>query len=389
MKAKTGAPVTIWTVRTMRLIVSISLLGAALEVPIASSAQNRAISGPSFSCGPANSVIETTICNDAALTARDRTMATLFTASQKDAFNQGRSQQQILQRQWLKMRNEQCTNGDMHSCLVETYDDRLNELAVAALFQAPDDALAELTRQKPKSAALYEAIYRYATIDDTVDRATVVAKLIGPAFEEFHDKPWARPLSNVEDTHDAASSDENFSAFLDVASVSNYKLTMPCSALVRRPGLSDALNAVYGGAIDGQLIRSDCEAMTSSLPAVARLTKAAAAAQPFCRATIRFSLGRNFDKTLVAVRLHRTDLWNSKKLDVNQGGQDEDNDDPTKDVDVPRFVARHPVLIREATDELARYYSNRFGAPSALAEAQALGAVSAIVFGAYNLCETG
>ncbi|RKP48107.1 hypothetical protein D7S89_12155 [Trinickia fusca] len=314
-------------------------------------------------------------------------MATLFTASQTDAFNQGMSQQPILQRQWLKTRNERCAKGDMHSCLVETYDERLNELAVAALFQAPDVALTELDRQNPKSAVLYEAIYRYATIADAVGRASVVAKLIGPAFESFHEKPWAQPLSDVADAHDAAASDKNFSAFLDVASVSDYALTMPCSALARRPGLIDALDAVYGGAIDGQLIRSDCEAMTSSLEALDRLTKAAVAAQPFCPSTIRFSLGRNFGKTLVAVRLHRTDLWKAKKLDVSPGGQDESNDDPAKDEDEPRFVARHPVLIRNATDGLARYYSNRFGVPPSLAEAQALEAVSTIIFGAYDLCE--
>jgi uncharacterized protein len=389
LKAKTGVRVTRWTARAMRLIVVIALPCAAFEVPIASSAQNAAIAGPSFSCGSAKSAIETTICNDAALAARDRTMATLFTASEKDAFNQGTSQQQILQRQWLKTRNEQCANGDMHTCLIATYDDRLNQLAVAALFQAPDVALTELTRQNPKSAALYEAIYRYATIDDTVDRAAVVAKLIDPAFEEFHDKPWAGPLSDVKDAHDAAASDENFSAFLDVASVSDYALTMPCSALVRRPGLIDALNSVYGGAIDGRLIRSDCEAMTSSPEALDRVTKAAVGAQPFCPGTIRFSLGRNFGKTLVAVRLHRTDLWTARKLDVSPGGQDENNDDLAKDMDVPHFVARHPVLIRNATDELARYYSNRFGVPSALAEAQARSAVSAIIFGAYDLCESG
>ncbi|SIO71936.1 hypothetical protein SAMN05444172_8310 [Burkholderia sp. GAS332] len=74
---------------------------------------------------------------------------------------------------------------------------------------------------------------------------------------------------------------------------------------------------------------------------------------------------------------------------MSPGGQDENNDDPAKDVDEPRFVARHPVLIRNSTDELARYYSNRFGTPSALAEAQALSAVSAIIVGAYNLCESG
>lgn len=381
--------VTMWTARAMGLIILVSLLGATVEVAIASSAQTPPVSGPSFSCGSASKAVEKAICSDDALAARDRTMATLFTASQADAFNQGKSQQQILQRQWLKTRDEQCSNGDMHSCLVDMYDERLNALAVAALFRAPDAALAELDRQDPKSAALYEAIFRYVTIDDTVHRADAVAKLIDPAFEEFHGKPWAHPLSDAQDAHDAASSDKNFSAFLDVASVSGYALTMPCSAFVRRPGLMDALNAVYGGAIDGQLIRSDCEAMTSNLPAVDRLTKAAVAVQPFCQGTIRFSLGRNFDKTLVAVRLHRTDLWKARTLDWKSGGQDENNDDSAKAGDVPHFVAGHPVLIRNAADELAAYYSNRFDAPSALAEAQAHSAINAIIFGAYDLCELG
>ncbi len=129
--------------------------------------------------------------------------------------------------------------------------------------------------------------------------------------------------------------------------------------------------------------------MTSSLSVLARLPKAAVAAQAFCPGSIRFSLGRHFDKTLVAVRLHRTDLWKVRKLDVGPGDQDKNNDDPAKDPDVSHFVARHPVLIRSAIGELAKYYSNRFDVPSALAEAQARSAVSAIIFGAYDLCEWG
>lgn len=120
-----------------------------------------------------------------------------------------------------------------------------------------------------------------------------------------------------------------------------------------------------------------------------RLTKAVVAVQPLCRGTIRFSLGRNFDKTLVAVRLHRADLWKVRRLDLNPGDQGQSNDDPAKNVDVPRFVAGHSVLIRNAIDELAGYYSNRFDAPSALAKAQAHSAVSTIIFGAYDLCESG
>jgi len=381
--------VTSYAGRVTRLIVGLSLLGAALGVPLAHSAQDLAMPAPSFSCEAANNAIERMICSDPALSTRDRTMAVLFAASRTDASGRGLSQQQALQRQWLKTRDKQCSNGDMHACLVNAYDERLNQLAVAALFQAPDTALAELTRQDSRSAPLYEAIYRYATIENDVDRATAVERLIAPPFEASHDKPWARPLSGIEDAHGAASSDKNFSTFLNVASVSDYALTMPCSALLRRPGLIGVLGSVYGGAIDGQLIRTDCEAMTARLQKVDRLTKLAIAAQPFCPGTIRFSLGRDFDKTLLVIRLHRTDLLKAKALDINPDAPDENNDEPEKAVDKPHFIARHQASIRDAGNELATYYSSHFGVPSALAKEQALQAVSAIISGAYNLCERG
>ncbi|WP_133116867.1 lysozyme inhibitor LprI family protein [Paraburkholderia acidicola] len=385
----TETPSTSYAARALRLMVAVSLLGVVFDMPIAHSAQDQAISGPSFLCGSAGTAIERMICSDPELAARDRTMATLFAASHTDALGGGMSQQQSLQRKWLKTRSEECSKGEMRSCLLTEYDARFNELAVAALFQAPDVALTELARESPKSAPLYEAIYRYATIEDKVDRVKSVENLIEPAFNEFHDKPWAEPMSDVADAHEAASSDENFSAFLDVASIGNHPLTMPCSALVRRPGLIEVLDAAYGGAIDNQLLWSDCEAMTPKLETVDRLTKAAVSAQPFCPGTIRFSLARSFEKTLVAVRLHRTDLWRAKNLDVSPTDQDESNDDPKQDVDESHFFARHPASIRQAIDELAKYYTAHFDVPSALAREQAAKAVSAIIFGAYDLCEWG
>jgi uncharacterized protein len=389
LKICIGVPLGSYVARTIRLIPAISLLGVALAVPLAHSAQNAAsAAGPSFSCASAASAIETMICSDTALAARDRTMTTLFNAAQTDAFGQGMSQQRILQRRWLKDRNERCSDGDMRTCILGAYDDRLKELAVAALFQAPKVALEELTREDPKSAPLYKAIYRYAIMTGGADR-TAVEKLIGPAFKELSDKPWARPLADVTDANDTVSSDENFSVFLDVASVGGYALTMPCAALVRRPGLMGALDTVYGGAIDGQLILSDCEAMTSPLENVDRLTKVAVLAQPSCEGTIRFSLGRDFDKMLVAIRLHRTDLWKITELDASPRDQDDTGDDSAKDVDEPHFVEAHQVLRSRATDELAAYYSTHFNVPPALAEKQALSAINAIISGAYNLCEKG
>lgn len=347
------------------------------------------MSGPSFSCEASSNAIERMICNDPALSTRDRTMAVLFAASRSDASDRGLSQQQTVQRQWLKTRDKQCSNDDMHACLVSAYDERLNQLAVAALFRAPDVALAELARQNSRSAPLYEAIYRYATIEDGADRATAVERLIAPSFEALHDKPVASSLSGVKNAHEAASSDKNFSAFLNVASVDDYSLTIPCSALVRRPGLLGVLRSEYGGAIDGRLTQSDCKAMTSRLKTVDRLTEAAVAVQPSCPGTIRFSLAREFDYTLVAVRLHRTDLWKAKALDISPGAQDENNDGAEKEVDEPHFITRHQASIRDASDELATYYSSHFGVPPVLAKEQAMSAVSALISGAFDLCERG
>ncbi|MEB0045629.1 MULTISPECIES: hypothetical protein [unclassified Pseudomonas] len=389
LNTKNGLLVMSYAVRIKQLIIVLPLLAAALGTPIAHAAQNPTMSGPSFSCGASSNAIERMICNDPALSTRDRTMAILFAASRSDASDKGLSQQQTLQRHWLKTRDKQCSNDDMHTCLVSAYDDRLNPLAVAALFREPNAALAELARQNPRSAPLYEAIYRYATLDDKVDRAVVVEKLIAQPFEALHDKPWASPLSSVKNAHDAASSDKNFSAFLNVVSVDKDALTMPCAALVRRPGLMAVLHSQYAGAIDGHLTQSDCMAMTPRLKALDRLKDAAVATQPDCQGTARFSLAREFDYTLIAVRLHRTDLWKAKTLDISPGDQDANNGDPTKEVDLPHFIAQHQASIRDASDELAAYYSSHFGVPSDLAKEQALSAVSAIIFGAYDLCERG
>ncbi|WP_158601989.1 lysozyme inhibitor LprI family protein [Pararobbsia silviterrae] len=374
----------VWIARPLRWILFVLLGAAAVEAP---SAQNPPTSGPSFSCESTNTSVEATICGDAALAERDRTMAILFAGSRKDVFGIGASRQTMRQRAWLKARNAQCARGHTRACLIAMYDDRLRELAVAALFQTPDVALKELARQDPKSASLYEAIYRYSTIDDPVERANIVSKLIDPAFNELAGKPWATPLRDIADSHEAASSDERFATFLDVASASDVVLTMPCAALLRRPGLIDALKPVYGSAMDSHLIRSDCQSMTSSLPVVDRLTEAVVAVQPSCPGTIRFSLGRAFDKTLVTIRLYGADVATTQRLDLDR--KPESTDDPADDEDVAHFVATHRALIREATDELTQYYADRFDETPARIKAEALDGISAIILGAYDLCERG
>jgi len=331
---------------------------------------------PSFSCASPTK-IEAAICADPALAARDRTMAVLYAAARGGALASGSSQEESEQKKWLKLRNEGCSKGDLRQCLADAYDDRLQALAVAALFRAHDAAMAELTRENPKSAPIYEAIYGYATIDNPREQAAAVEKLIAPIFATIHDNPWAiSQLRDIPDARTAASSDHSFAVFLDVASVSEYTLTLPCGALVRRPGLMQALDSRFGGAIDGDLIQSDCFATMPPLPNLDRIMSAAVSVQPNCEGTIRFSLSRDYDKKRVAVLLHRPDLWK-----IDNAGED------THAVDL--FRLRNRDRLDAAVTELATYYSQNFAVSPQTSRTEGIKAVEYLLRGAFDLCEVG
>jgi uncharacterized protein len=311
------------------------------------------------------------------LAARDRTMAALYAAARGGAIDRGASQEDRDQKKWLKSRNERCSTGDLRRCLTDAYDDRLQALAVAALFRAHDPALAELNRQIPKSAPLFEAMYAYATIDEPRERIAAVQKLIAPIFADIHDEPWASSqFASIPDAEAATSSDHAFARFLDVASVSDYTLTLPCGALIRRPGLTDALDSVYGGAMDGQLIQSDCLSTMPPLPKLERVISAAVSAQPDCEGTIRFSLERHYEKKWVEVLLHRPDLWS-----VDHAVEDTHA--------AERFRSRNRNRLDEAAAELATYYSAYFSVSQQTARNEGVKAVDYLLRGAFDLCETG
>lgn len=329
---------------------------------------------PSFSCASPDA-IEAAICADPALSSRDRAMSVLYTASLKGESAAAPSPQRAAQRAWLKTRKE-CLNDDLRKCLAQQYDARLNSLAVAALFQSKDAALAELARQDPKVRPIYEAIYLYATRDTQAARIAAVEPLIAPIFNALSGMPTAL-FEDIPDARAAASSDDAFALFLDVASVSDYALTLPCDALVRRPGLIHALGAQYGGAIDGQLIQADCASTLPALPRLEDLVRAAGSVQETCEGTIRFSLGRNAGKTLVAVRLHRPDIWKAGDRGGSTSGP------------AAQFRSRHRAQIASAIAELAQYYAANFKVAPQVARADATSAIHAVVDGTFKLCELG
>ena len=346
------------------------------------------LSEPSFSCKSATP-LEAVICSEPGLSDRDRKMAALFDAVRVSALGSGPSREQELQRKWLELRNVQCSKGNTKDCLAGMYDDRLEDLAIAALFKMPDLALSELRRLEPKAAPIYEAIYRYATVANKAERVRIVGHLINPAFNAIHDKPGANELSEVPDAYAAASTDQDFSMFLDVASVSDFalRMTLPCSAVIRRPGLIKSLGSVYGGMIDSQLIRSDCEATMPATPAFDRLVSMAEKAQPVCQGTIRFSLSKDYEADIVAIRIHRLELLRKNVTSETATDSDDENDVANTLIDEPHFRSKYQQQIKAATDELAKYYTNYFRVPVYQAKVDAGGAVSAAISGAYDLCE--
>jgi uncharacterized protein len=351
---------------------------------------------PSFPC-KSPTPIEAVICSDEKLASRDRTMAFLFAASRTDALGSGVSGEYIRQRLWLHDRNEKCAKGPELKCLVDAYDNRLFDLAVATLFTAHDAAMTELSRQNPKAAQIYEAIFQYATTDDPAARAKRVGAFISNAFAAM--RSAGDPISilnhDIPDLATAASSDKAFSAVIDFLSLEDYfgrggPLTFPCTALVKRPGLMDVLEPIFGSSMDVRISVSDCAATLPPIPSFDTLAKEAEIAQTPCDGTIVFADEREYWAMVAAIRLHRPTYWEKKHT---IGSVASAASPPVGVTDTPsdsgesRFRRLHRDLIDGAAIELTNYYVANFRAAYQLADNQARDAINAVITTAYNFCQ--
>lgn len=326
---------------------------------------SAAESGPSFSCAHP-SALEAIICKDAGLSQQDRDLARLYVRSRTDLFNTGPSGQAALQKTWLANRDRDCSDpqyGPPEKCLQTAYGTRLGELAVATLFRDPDHALAVLKREYPKLAPLYAALYQYATISDDAKRQQVVGALVEEA-RGLSDDETVKAMSPEE----IVASDKKFSAYFVVASMAaGDALSMPCDALLRRPGLIDALGAYYGGMLDSMVPDSDCDAMLPPVPELEVFADSAWQDVGECDGTIRFSVFRESQKMLTVVRLHRQDIW---------------KDSLSEDLP-PTRAAAGAVAVKA----LAGYYIRAYKLSPGVAAADAETAISALSASIYNGCE--
>jgi hypothetical protein len=186
------------------------LLAALLViVPVAALAQSALSELPALDCTHPDG-IAAIICADPELPAQHRALRALV-ASPIGAGAQGLGGDA-----WMRQLREQCSIESTRACLLHAYYFRLKSAAVDALFGEPELALAALRLIERRYHPVYEALYRYATIDDERQRIDTVAPLIAPVLEELRADPVIAPaFKDIPDARAAAASDATFAAFLN------------------------------------------------------------------------------------------------------------------------------------------------------------------------------
>ena len=324
--------------------------------------------GPSFAC-PSPGYVETTICNDAKLSAMDRDMAALYPLSRTDILGAGPSGQQDLQRAFLKDRATSCAdgtwqkNGDASAaaCMTWRTDQRLAELAVAAFYSNHDLAMRVLSEHSPAAVPFYNALYAWTTIDDLAKRNAAVTD--------------ALPKDDPDAVTAALASDQDFGDYLinTVVQTDGADLSLPCGALTRRPGLTTALQAKFGSTMDSMAPMSDCGAMLPQAAGLNALGSALWDAQPDCEGTIRFGYYRDFDALETAIQLHQMQY-------VQPAGKKAARSDA-------KFRMAHAKDIATATAGLVQLYGTAYRLPAATAQSDANIAVDRMVHDAFDSCD--
>lgn len=259
---------------------------------------------PSFACSANATSVERAICADPKLASEERLMARLYELAKVSAFGRGPSNQQSVQREWLRGRNEGCAPSPANllaECLGSYYAERNRRLASALIFSHPDVALPELARLDPDGAPMFEAIYLYARASriSVADRRRIVDLL-----ERYKDTPggWGEPA-------DAVKSDSSFAEYIGVRSAGipgerHGDRKFPCAAVVRKPLLIEATAPRFGSTMDNFVIRSDCEDTLPPLPKFSILVEKRGAGMTDCGGgTIRFAYYSGFRNASLAARL--------------------------------------------------------------------------------------
>ncbi|WP_443749829.1 lysozyme inhibitor LprI family protein [Asticcacaulis solisilvae] len=352
---------------------------ATVFAPLSSHAADN---GPSFSCAGAKD-IEAAICADAGLSAADRRLAHFYGEVKTDILGVGPSGQLAVQRRWLKDLNGDCGAKawvkqfkSQAECVRGHYDTRLQDLAVSALIQDHDAAMAELRRTAPHDAPVYEAIYLYTTTDNPQARAAKVAAALTPVYAGIPDKKAVfSELDGPETPQAAAAADKAFVLFAQLYSGTlDTPLSWPCAAIPHRPGLIGALDGLWGSSRDNFLPQADCEIMAPQVPAFTGFVDTLQGDAPQCDGTIRYAGYRQFERLKAAALLHRAEAWKDEKVTPPEAG-------------LAKYLKTHAQAAAKAKAALAQYYQTTFKLPPDRAAAEAAVIFALTTALAYDPCD--
>lgn len=324
----------------------------------------------SFDCALAKAALEVEICKDPVLSEADSLMGRLYFQAKTSAFRSGPSNQLGFQRTWARERQDCLTPEKVaakatRDCLRSRYEDRNRELAIATVLSDPPTGLDVLDRLDPKAAPLYRAIRAYVR---TPSETTYLTRLLKPYFDRMASdeaQGFGREIladEKIVRAQDMLASDHRFATGLKILSayLEGGPLTLPCEAVLNRPGLLETVQPIFGSSLDNFIPRTDCVAALPPLPKFEALVMQIYKGWPECEGTIRFAAYRGFDAEVEAARL--TD--GSGKLRTRAA---------------PRLKGVAPDAVNAATAELAKYYLTYRLLPPAKAHATAFGAVQTVL----------
>ena len=340
------------------------ILAAGLLFAAPALAQNGSSSnGPSFDCTGAKGN-DAVICGNAELSALDRDLAKFYALSKTSAFGSGPSNELAMQRQWLKSRDCKGDTAAQVKCLKDNYQGRLIDLAEVLLFAAHDDAMAVLRRNDARIAAIYEAQYRYVTVDDAAKRSAAVAQALTPFYAGLEAEDKASLKDDKLDTPALAAA--HFTDFVVEAGVRlGNQTTWSCTALIRRPEILDAEGSQFGSTMDNFIPGDDCGVTLPPMPHFDDLVQSAFSEPSLCDGTLRYAAYRDGEQVETATRLHRTSYWKSDPLDADGARLQ------------AKFRKAHAALEAQAIRELTDYYVQWFKLTPAQAATDAKRAVDA------------
>ena len=307
----------------------------------------HAQTAPSFDCAKAKSFSERLVCVTPELAKKDALLNELYKTASISAFGTGVSNIKSSQIDWIKGQKTCEKAKEAKDCLNRAYDSRIYDLAIYTLFVNPEKSFPIIDKELPAAAPFYHAVYEYVTMPQTPSRDKRIANYFRPAYSKMAStNDYVKSVADdagVKSPEDGLKSDKNFGVLYALSAYGlEQPISMPCAAMLKKPGISNATEAYFGSSIDGFLPSSDCSVVLPQLPKFVAIEAFAYKKAPDCGGTIIHGI--------VHSNIRENSLIRMGQLDEILGGENQGyNDDD--------FSKQNPKAFNDALDELVAYYA--------------------------------